>query len=68
MAAHERSTAASRRAFLRNVGLTGGAGAMFATMGALGLAPTARAAQREQPFRAPKPGDFTLSRRGPRRS
>lgn len=64
MAAHERSTAASRRAFLRNVGLTGGAGAMFATMGALGLAPTAQAAQREQPFRAPKPGDFTLSGRG----
>ncbi|MFE6484945.1 flavin monoamine oxidase family protein [Streptomyces sp. NPDC057757] len=37
---------------------------MFATMGALGLAPTAQAAQREQPFRAPKPSDFTLTGRG----
>ncbi|MEU8643689.1 twin-arginine translocation signal domain-containing protein [Streptomyces sp. NPDC048674] len=33
MAAQERSSASSRRAFLRTVGLTGGAGAMFATMG-----------------------------------
>ncbi|GGT27679.1 hypothetical protein GCM10010207_29180 [Streptomyces atratus] len=30
---------ASRRTFLCNAGITGGAGAMFATMGALGLAP-----------------------------
>ncbi|WP_425589317.1 flavin monoamine oxidase family protein [Streptomyces siamensis] len=37
---------------------------MFATMGALGLAPTAQAAPREQPFRAPKPSDFTLTGRG----
>ncbi len=54
----------SRRAFLRNVGLTGGAGTMFATMGALGLAPTAQAAQREQPFRALSGSDFTLTGRG----
>ncbi|MFB7219099.1 flavin monoamine oxidase family protein [Streptomyces sp. NPDC002596] len=33
---------------------------MFATMGALGLAPTARAAQREPAFHAPSEGDFTL--------
>lgn len=46
----------SRRSFLRNVGLTGGAGAMFATMGALGLAPTAQAASREPAFRAPSSG------------
>lgn len=46
----------SRRAFLRNVGITGGAGAMFATMGALGLAPTAQAADREPAFRAPVGG------------
>ncbi|WP_406178364.1 hypothetical protein [Streptomyces sp. NBC_00996] len=52
MAAQRRSTDASRRTFLRTVDLTGGAGAMFATMGALGLAPTAQAAGREQPFRA----------------
>ncbi|WP_405885502.1 flavin monoamine oxidase family protein [Streptomyces sp. NBC_01384] len=37
---------------------------MFATMGALGLAPTAEGAQREQPFRAPRSGDFTLTGRG----
>lgn len=54
---------ASRRSFLRNVGLTGGAGAMFATMGALGLAPTAQAASREPAFRAPSPGDFSLKGR-----
>ncbi|SED24111.1 monoamine oxidase [Streptomyces sp. 3213] len=54
----------TRRAFLRNVGLTGGAGTMFATMGALGLAPTAQAAQREQPFRALSASDFTLTGRG----
>lgn len=53
----------SRRAFLRNVGLSGGAGAMFATMGALGLAPTAQAAQREQSFQALRPGDFALTGR-----
>lgn len=51
---------ATRRSFLRNVGVTGGAGAMFATMGALGLAPTAQAAAREPVFRAPSPGDFSL--------
>ncbi|WP_051878070.1 flavin monoamine oxidase family protein [Streptomyces sp. NRRL B-24720] len=54
------ATGASRRNFLRQVGITGGAGAMFATMGALGLAPTAQAAQREPAFRAPSKGDFTL--------
>jgi hypothetical protein len=31
--------AQTRRGFLRNVGITGGAGVMFHTMGALGLAP-----------------------------
>lgn len=66
MAAQQQTagTGTSRRGFLRNVGLTGGAGAMFATMGALGLAPTAQAAQRELPYRAPRSGDFTLSGRG----
>jgi monoamine oxidase len=64
MAQPQAGSGTSRRAFLRNVGLTGGAGAMFATMGALGLAPTAQAAQREQPFRAPQSGDFTLTGRG----
>ncbi|MFF5896528.1 flavin monoamine oxidase family protein [Streptomyces argenteolus] len=36
---------------------------MFATMGALGLAPTAQAAGREPAFRAPRPGDFSLKGR-----
>ncbi len=55
--------AGSRRAFLRNVGIAGGAGTMFATMGALGLAPTAAAAQREAVFTSPGTGDFTLTGR-----
>uniref|UniRef100_A0AAU2VWY4 FAD-dependent oxidoreductase n=1 Tax=Streptomyces sp. NBC_00008 TaxID=2903610 RepID=A0AAU2VWY4_9ACTN len=50
----------SRRTFLRNVGITGGAGAMFATMGALGLAPTAQAESREPAYRAPSTSDFHL--------
>ncbi|SCF69993.1 hypothetical protein [Streptomyces sp. Ncost-T10-10d] len=54
---------ASRRTFLRNVGITGGAGAMSATMGALGIAPAAQAASREPAFRAPSKGDFTLKGR-----
>ncbi|MET7838445.1 FAD-dependent oxidoreductase [Streptomyces sp. NPDC005356] len=65
MAVQQRPEAgSSRRAFLRNVGVSGGAGAMFATMGALGLAPTAQAASREQAYSAPKSGDFTLTGRG----
>ena len=55
----------SRRAFLRRVGVAGGAGAMFATMGALGLAPTAAyAAEKEGFFQAPRRSDFTLQGRG----
>jgi monoamine oxidase len=58
------STGTSRRGFLRTVGITGGAGAMLATMGAMGLAPTAAlAAERESGYRAPRTGDFTLSGR-----
>lgn len=60
MAQTQPGTGTSRRAFLRDVGITGGAGAMLATMGALGMAPTAQAAQREKPFRSPSAGDFTL--------
>ena len=55
----------SRREFLRSVGVTGGAGALFATMGALGLAPTAAAAAPE--FRAPSRSDFTLTGRSAKR-
>lgn len=43
------------------MGATGGAGALFATMGALGLAPTAQATTR---FRPPQRSDFSLSGRG----
>jgi len=53
----------NRRDFLRAVGATGGAGAMLATMGALGLTPTAEAATRGAPYRAPRTGDFTLTGR-----
>jgi monoamine oxidase len=64
MADLQAGTGTSRRAFLRSVGVTGGAGAMFATMGALGLAPTAAyAAEKEAPFRAPRRSDFTLQGR-----
>jgi len=50
----------SRRDFLSTVGATGGAGAMFATMGALGLAPTAMGTPNYQP---PQPSDFRLTGR-----
>jgi monoamine oxidase len=52
----------TRRDFLRAVGVSGGAGAMFATMGALGLAPDAAHAAAPH-YRAPSPGDFTLTGR-----
>jgi monoamine oxidase len=55
--------AVSRRGFLARVGATGGAGAMFATMGALGLAPTAEAATKT-PFDPPRESDFNLRGRG----
>lgn len=58
------ATGSSRRNFLRQVGATGGAGAMLATMGALGLAPTAEAASREAAFRAPTESDFNLKGKG----
>ncbi|MDR6317232.1 flavin monoamine oxidase family protein [Actinoplanes couchii] len=53
----------TRRRFLRAVGASGGAGAMFATMGALGLAP----AQAATPaFQAPRLSDFHLTGRAAR--
>jgi monoamine oxidase len=59
---HELQPAVSRRGFLRAVGVSGGAGALFATMGALGLAPSAEAAV-STAFRAPQRSDFTLTGR-----
>ncbi|MFC4015718.1 FAD-dependent oxidoreductase [Nonomuraea purpurea] len=52
----------SRRDFLSAVGVSGGAGALFATMGALGLAPSAEAAAKGT-FDPPQPSDFSLTRR-----
>ncbi|MGY1593392.1 flavin monoamine oxidase family protein [Geodermatophilus sp. SYSU D00708] len=51
----------SRRSFLRSVGVAGGAGVLFETMGALGLAPTPAAADAD--FQAPRRSDFTLTGR-----
>ncbi|MBO0841619.1 MAG: FAD-dependent oxidoreductase [Nocardioides sp.] len=53
----------NRRKFLQAVGVSGGAGTMFATMGALGLAPTASAAPRADSFTPPSESDFHLSGR-----
>jgi monoamine oxidase len=55
----------SRRRFLQSVGVSGGAGALFATMGALGLAPAAAAAA--PAYRAPQRSDFTLTGRAGKR-
>lgn len=46
----------SRRGLLVGIGAAGGAGAMYAAMGALGLAPSSQ----ETAFAPPRPGDFTL--------
>ncbi|NHC14880.1 flavin monoamine oxidase family protein [Motilibacter deserti] len=51
--------AVTRRQFLQQVGITGGAGVMFSTMGAMGMMPAAEA--KTLPFRAPKKSDFTLT-------
>ncbi len=44
------------------MGVSGGAGALFATMGALGLAPAGQAAA--PAFEPPRPSDFALTGRG----
>ncbi|MFI6298173.1 flavin monoamine oxidase family protein [Nonomuraea sp. NPDC050790] len=46
----------TRRGLLVGIGAAGGAGAMYAAMGALGLAPE----EQEKAFTPPSPGDFTL--------
>ncbi|NGO44653.1 flavin monoamine oxidase family protein [Streptomyces ureilyticus] len=53
---------ASRRGFLRSVGIAGGAGTLYSAMGALGLAPVPEA--RAEAYRAPRSGDFALTGRG----
>lgn len=52
---------ASRRGFLRSVGIAGGAGMLYSAMGALGLAPVPEA--RAEAYRAPRSGDFELAGR-----
>jgi monoamine oxidase len=59
-AVHKKSV--TRRSFLQQVGVTGGGGAMFAMMGALGVAPAARA--ETTPYVPPSAGDLSLSDRG----
>lgn len=51
----------TRRGFLRSVGMTAGAGTMFATMGALDLAMTSDVPR--VPFEAPRRADFSLTGR-----
>lgn len=48
--------ALTRRGLLVGIGAAGGAGAMYAAMGALGLAP----ADQDRRFTPPRPGDFAL--------
>ncbi|WP_240197129.1 flavin monoamine oxidase family protein [Nonomuraea lactucae] len=48
--------ALTRRGLLVGIGAAGGAGAMYAAMGALGLAP----ARQDMRFAPPQPGDFSL--------
>ncbi|GGO64929.1 flavin monoamine oxidase family protein [Nonomuraea cavernae] len=50
----------TRRGLLVGIGAVGGAGAMYAAMGALGLAP----AEQDKTFDPPRPGDFSLRGRG----
>ncbi|MFE2041368.1 flavin monoamine oxidase family protein [Streptomyces sp. NPDC059477] len=53
---------ASRRNFLKSVGVAGGAGVLYSAMGALGLAPVPEV--RADAYRAPQQSDFTLTGRG----
>ncbi|MEV0164967.1 monoamine oxidase [Nonomuraea fuscirosea] len=52
--------ALTRRGLLIGIGAAGGAGAMYAAMGALGLAPS----EQDKDFTAPRTGDFTLRGKG----
>ncbi|MFC6537565.1 hypothetical protein ACFQES_12305 [Nonomuraea salmonea] len=51
-----KGAALTRRGLLVGIGAAGGAGAMYAAMGALGLAPTGQ----DKEFTPPRAGDFTL--------
>ncbi|WP_405086812.1 flavin monoamine oxidase family protein [Microbispora sp. NBC_01389] len=56
----ERTGAPTRRAFLVGIGAAGGAGAMYAAMGALGLAPD----HQQKDYTPPSRSDFALTGRG----
>lgn len=55
------TTEASRRNFLKSVGVAGGAGMLYSAMGTLGLAPVPDAQAEE--YRAPRKSDFSLTGR-----
>lgn len=63
MATEQSTSAVTRRTFLQAVGAGSGAGVMFATMGALGLAPTAAAQPRPESWVPPRGSDFSLTGR-----
>jgi monoamine oxidase len=56
------SQGASRRSFLQAIGVAGGAGVLYESMAALGLAPSADAAS-VPAYRAPQQSDFRLTGR-----
>src|SRR5689334_18744635 len=67
MATDEMVSGFSRRHFLQAVGAGSSAGVMFATMGAMGLAPTAAAQPANASWTPPRRGDFTLTGRSARK-
>ncbi|WP_336708529.1 flavin monoamine oxidase family protein [Oerskovia sp. USHLN155] len=63
MVSENGSSGVSRRSFLQAVGVGSSAGVMFATMGAVGLAPTAAAQPRNESWTPPRGSDFSLTGR-----
>ena len=63
MVTQQKSGGVSRRHLLQAVGAGSSAGVMFATMGAMGLAPTAAAATPKGGWTPPRESDFTLTGR-----
>ena len=63
MRTQEDTSGVSRRSFLQAVGVGSSAGVMFATMGAIGMAPTAAAQPRAESWVGPRGSDFNLTGR-----
>ncbi|MBD5786823.1 FAD-dependent oxidoreductase [Cellulosimicrobium terreum] len=63
MVTDEMTSGVSRRNFLQAVGVGSSAGVLFATMGAVGLAPTAAGQPRNESWSPPRESDFTLTGR-----